>query len=269
MKSVTANGLLFLQFPHLTEFEGLIHAVTTRRGGISAGPFASLNLGLNTGDVFHVVRQNRRKVLSTLGWKPEALLSPVQIHGNRVVTVTQALGTGSIGDTDLGLGGCDGLLTREKGLVLMIKVADCFPVFLYDPVAEAIGLIHAGWRGIANGIITRAIEAMAVSFRCKPVHIAAGIGPGIGSCCFVVGEDVRVAFEKHNQSNAFPQTNGDERFYCDLKKIIFAELLSCGLREERIRAADACTCCDEALFYSHRRDNGKTGRMAALIGLRG
>jgi len=191
------------------------------------------------------------------------------VHGNNVVTITKAFGSGEIGDSDLGLRGADGLLTGVKDLLLMIKVADCFPVFLYDPVKQAIGLIHAGWRGTAAGIVPKAIEKMVGSFGSKPEHIVAGIGPGIGSCCFIVGEDVREAFRKYNARTAFLNTYDDEKLHCDLKKMIATELLSGGLQEERIAAADACTCCNEMVFYSHRRDNGKTGRMAAVIGLRG
>ena len=268
MKLVTKNGLPLLQFPQLEKHEGLFHAVTTRQGGISTGPFTSLNLGLNTGDVSHHVLHNRRKVLSALGWKPESLISPIQIHGNRVVTVTQGFSGRGTGDIDLGFGGADGLLTREKGLMLMIKVADCFPVFLYDPLKKAIGLIHAGWRGAASGIITSGIEAMGASFGCKPENIEAGIGPGIGTCCFVVGADVREAFKKQNLGTAVLRTDEGKRLHCDLKQVISRELLTCGLRKDNIGTADACTCCNEALFYSHRRDNGKTGRMAVLIGLR-
>jgi YfiH family protein len=269
VKPITQNGLPLLQFPHLAKHEGLFHAVTTREGGVSTGPFTSLNLGLNTGDVSQHVLRNRRKVLSALGWKSESLISPIQIHGKSVVTVTQNLSGRGTGDSDLGLGGADGLVTREKGLMLMIKVADCFPVILYDPLEKAIGLIHAGWRGAASGIITEGIAAMVASFGCKPENIEAGIGPGIGACCFVVGEDVREAFKQQNLGDDVLQTDEGKRLHCDLKKIISRELLTGGLKKGSIGIAAACTCCNGGLFYSHRREKGKTGRMAALIGLKG
>jgi YfiH family protein len=269
VKRVTIKGLDLLQFPHLAAGENLLHGITTRKGGLSKGPFSSLNLGLNTGDSPDDVMQNRKEVLSALGWKPESLVSPVQIHGTRVATVTQSSRGKGWGDSDLGFGGADGMITREAGLLLMIKVADCLPVFFFDPFEKAIGLIHAGWRGAANGIVTKAIEAMVASFQCKPEHTMAGIGPGIGPCCFIVGDDVREAFGNQSGADAFSRTDADSRFHFDLKETILRELLSCGLREENIGTAEECTCCKEELFYSHRRDRGTTGRMAALIGLRG
>ena len=149
----------------------------------------------------------------------------------------------------------------------MIKVADCIPVFLYDPASPAISLIHAGWRGTANGIILQGVSAMKSSFGTKPKTIKAGIGPGIGACCYVVKEDVREAFLKQKLDNSVWKIDADKKIFLDLKKAIFLELIKCGLNKDNIEVASECTSCNPDLFFSHRRDKGQTGRMAAVMGL--
>ena len=269
MELATINGLPFVQFPQMKNFAGLVHAVTTRQGGISKSPFASLNLGLNTGDIAYNVLRNQRKLLKAFGWRPQSVVTPVQVHGNKVITVTQDYKNKGESCVNSDLFGVDGLVTKKKELMLMIKVADCFPVFFYDPEKQAIGLVHAGWRGVAGGIIKRGIKAMTESFSSKPQNIKVGIGPGIDKCCYIVGNNVREAFRKNRVSGHIWRTDENKNLYLDLKKTIFLELIGAGLRKENIWVTSECTSCNRVFFFSHRRDHGKTGRMAALIGLKG
>ena len=233
MHLVNKNGIPLLQFPHFKTFEKVFHAFTTRQGGSSKVPFESLNLGFNTGDVFQRVLLNRKKLLSSLGWRLDSVVTPNQVHGNQVVLVTQELKDKGAFDHESVLHGMDGLITRAKGIILMIKVADCIPVFLYDPERQAIGIIHAGWRGTANGIINRGIKVMIDSFGSKPGNIQAGIGPGIGKCCYQVGKDVWNAFRgRGNRDSSIWRTEKGKKLYLDLKKAIFLELIGSGLKNE-------------------------------------
>src|SRR4030042_78331 len=193
MELINHTGLPLLQFSHFKNIDGLVHGATTRKGGVSDGPFFSLNLGTQTGDDPHRVFCNRNKLLSHLNWDSPSVVIPNQVHGKNVVLITKERWNNDTTPHGLVLSGVDGLTTKEKGVLLMIKVADCIPVFLYDPANPAISLIHAGWRGTANGIIAQGIGAMRTYFGTKPKTIQAGIGPGIGGGCFGGQRGVRAA----------------------------------------------------------------------------
>jgi len=269
MELILKNGLPLLQFSHLARYERMVHAVTTRQGGVSEGPFASLNLGINIGDDFERVYLNRKKVLSALGWESALMVTSVQVHGNEVVVVDKALTTREASGREKTLCGVDGLITKEKGILLTIKVADCFPVFLYDPERHAIGLLHAGWRGTAQSIIRRGLKGMADAYGTEPKNLQAGIGPGIGQCCYHVGREVREAFGHDSAlDTCFSESCQRTSSQFDLRKAICQELVGCGVKKEKISIATECTSCSQELFFSHRRDKGRTGRMMAVIGLR-
>jgi YfiH family protein len=267
MELINHTGLPLFQFFHFKNIDGLVHGVTTRKGGVSEGPFFSLNLGTQTGDDPQRVFCNRDKLLSHLSCAPSSVVIPNQVHGKNVVVITKERWGIDSAPHGLVLSGVDGLTTKEKGVLLMIKVADCIPVFLYDPASPAISLIHAGWRGTAAGIIAHGVDALEASFGTKPTTIKAGIGPGIGACCYEVKEDVREAFLNHKSDNSVWKIDADKKIFLDLKKAIFLELINCGLTQKNIETAPECTSCNPELFFSHRRDKGKTGRMAAVMGL--
>ncbi|MFH0814118.1 MAG: peptidoglycan editing factor PgeF [Pseudomonadota bacterium] len=273
MDLVIKNGLPLLQFSHLNDFTELVHAVTTRQGGVSEGPFESLNLGFNTGDLPPQVLRNRRKVFWALGWEEAPVAIPTQVHGNQVVLVNHTFRSKQPPDPGVPLAplrGVDGLITREEGILLLIKIADCYPLFLYDPENHAIGLLHAGWRGTAAGIVSCGIKKMMESFGTKPENIRAGIGPGIGACCYQVGKEVWEAFKRRNGfDNSIWKTGERGSLYLDLRKALYLELIGCTVKKEYIGITSECTACNKELFFSYRRDNGKTGRMAALIGIKG
>jgi YfiH family protein len=257
MELINHTELPLLQFSHFKNIDGLVHGVTTRKGGVSEGPFFSLNLGTQTGDDPHRVFCNRNKLLSHLNWDSPSVVIPNQVHGKNVVLITKERWNNDTAPHGLVLSGVDGLTTKEKGVLLMIKVADCIPVFLYDPASP----------GTANGIIAQGIVAMKTYFGTKPKTIQAGIGPGIGGCCYEVKEDVREAFLKQKLDNSVWKMGADKKIFLDLKKAIFLELIKCGLNKDNIEVASECTSCNPDLFFSHRRDKGQTGRMAAVMGL--
>jgi polyphenol oxidase len=198
---------------------------TTRRGGVSEGPYASLNPGLWTDDDASRVRSNRERVRAEVG--VERLAQGRQVHGTRVVVDGQ------------GIEEADGQVISDPGVGAMVLVADCLPVALAGP--ERVGVVHAGWRGLAAGVLEQGVAA------CRA--LAAAIGPGIGPCCYEVGDDVRAVF-------------GTSERTLDLKAIARARLEAAGVRD--IHDCGLCTSCDAERFFSHRRDRGLTGRQAGL-----
>jgi polyphenol oxidase len=245
---------------------GVRAAFTLRRGGVSAPPFDTLNLGLHTGDGPEAVAENRRRVRRTLQLPAEPVWLQ-QVHGAQVLRLATA---------ELRGGGqrspptADGAVTRERGQVCAIQVADCIPVLLAALDGSAVGAAHAGWRGLASGVLAGAVRALgAVSG--EHSGIVAWLGPAIGAAHFEVGEEVHAAFSKSAvaRGEAPPPTeafvrNARGRWQCDLAAIARGQLVSLGVRE--VYGGTWCTYADAARFFSYRRD-GRCGRMAALIWL--
>ena len=204
---------------------------TTRRGGVSEGPYASLNLGLWTEDEPDRIRENRERVRHEAGAK--RLAQGRQVHGTRVAVESDTVEE------------ADGQVTARPGVAPMVLTADCLPVALVAP--EAVGMLHAGWRGLAGGILGEGVAALR---GLGAGRIAAAIGPGAGPCCYTVGDEVRRAL----------RTTGAT---ADLKAIARAQLTAAGVDE--VHDVGLCTICsDPCLFFSHRRDQGVTGRQAGV-----
>ncbi|HSJ54347.1 MAG TPA: peptidoglycan editing factor PgeF [Anaerolineae bacterium] len=276
MRRQVSHGLVTYQFEH-PAFAGIEHAVFTRLGGVSRGPLASLNVGRSVGDDPAAVDENLRRVYAHLGLAAGQVVTPWQVHGNRVVAVSGHDGGQVVPNAD-------GLVTATPGLALLLRFADCQPILLYDPEHHALGLVHAGWRGVAQGTAIRAVEAMQASFGTRPGALVAGLGPAIGPCCYVVGDEVAAAMgyalpdwrrvmqplpASEAESNA--QADGSEggtawRF--DLPAANAQQLTAAGVAN--IEQADLCTATHSDEFYSHRASNGQTGRFAvvAFLGLR-
>lgn len=234
---------------------------STRHGGISQGPFASLNLGFHTGDFPARVAANRRILYSILGLKEEQTFTTRQVHGNRVFVIKDR--------RDLALKGlveADAQATALKGVALTGFFADCLAVYLYDPVGDVIGLAHAGWRGTVSGIARKCLEAMRQHFGSEPERCFAALSPAAGPCCYEVGEVVADAVRK-----VFPEEwgvllpAGAGRWKLDLWRANFEMLHEIGLKRENITVSRLCTICRQDLFFSYRGSGGTTGRMAALL----
>jgi len=198
---------------------------TTRRGGVSEGPYASLNLGLWTDDAADRVQCNRERI------REQAAVARFaqgrQVHGTRVVVDADAPQE------------ADGQVTTARDVAAIVLAADCLPVALAGPAA--VGVVHAGWRGLAAGVVEAGVAATSA--------LAAAIGPGIGPCCYEVGDDVRAVF-------------GTSAPTLDLKAVARARLAAAGVHE--VHDCGLCTACDAERFFSHRRDRGLTGRQAGL-----
>lgn len=245
--------------------DGLVHGFSTRRGGVSTGPYESLNVGLYSGDDLSRVVANREILFQDAGVPLDWAVFARQVHGTAVAVVgVKERGAGAR-DPDGAIGAFDGMITGEAGVILTAMGADCPPVYFFDPVKRAVGIVHAGWRGVAGGVAGAAVRALAEQCGSRPEHLLAAVGPGIGPCCFEVGDDVADAFRQAGLAGAL-RKEGD-RWRADLTGALRHQLQALGLKPERVRAADECTRCRGDLFFSYRRQRGAVGSMVAWIGL--
>ncbi|HEX7279237.1 MAG TPA: polyphenol oxidase family protein [Solirubrobacterales bacterium] len=219
---------------------GATAAFSTRLGGVSEPPFDHLNLGLSTDDTEEAVVENRRRLAAALGFEVDQIVFARQVHGTRLLD-HRTEGHG-------GLVEADGHLISEPGTAPLVFVADCLPVALAGP--GGVAMVHAGWRGLAGGILAAAADAVEAK--------VAAIGPGIGPCCYEVGEEVLSAFADLGEGVA-------EGRMLDLPEAARRSLASAGV--ERTESAGLCTSCEKELFFSHRRDRGHTGRQAGTAWL--
>jgi YfiH family protein len=220
--------------------------ITTRNGGRSTGPYASMNLGLRVGDDPEIVETNRRLLKALLPAAPKWLN---QVHGTRVVNAE------SIADPVE----ADASIATSAGCVSVVMVADCLPILITDRIGSIVAVAHAGWRGLAAGIIENTIRAIEA----RPEHLLAYLGPAIGPSAFEVGDEVRDAFiavDRAAQAAFRPRQPG--KWLADLFLLARQRLAKAGL--VNVYGGGQCTYSDPARFFSHRRDK-VSGRMAALI----
>jgi YfiH family protein len=235
---------------------GLRHAFLTRLGGVSQKPFSSLNLGSTVGDDPDAVKENHWRVYTTFNFQATQVVSPYQVHQNHVVRVSSQDGGTIIPSTDA-------LITNKPGLVLLLRFADCVPVLLYDPVHHAAGLVHAGWRGLAAGVIPACVQAMKQEFGTQPHNLWAGIGPAICQKHYPVNLDVIDAISITVPNSAHIAGQIADQWHADLPGTADAQLHN--LNIQRISHAAMCPACHTAEWYSHRAESGKTGRFGVFV----
>lgn len=251
----TANGIVWCQFESL-EGNGLTHAFLTRLGGASGPPYATLNLGHTVGDNLAAVEENHRRVLTALGLRREQVVSPHQVHGTYVRPVFRAHG-GSVQPAT------DGLLTAVPGVALLLRFADCVPLVLFDARRRAVGLVHAGWNGVAGNIAAAAVGAFARYAGSRPQDLWAGLGPAIGPCCYRVGAEIAASVARACPVGAEVVRRRDDGLYLDLPGAVRAQLAAAGVRQ--VEMSEVCTACHTAEWFSHRAEGGRTGRFGALV----
>lgn len=228
--------------------------MSTRNGGVSQGPFESLNLGRSAGDSAAAVDENRRRFAAELGAAPHWMS---QVHGTRVLRLAASR-------EDIATG-ADAAITTEPGVACSVMVADCLPVLLAAPGGTGVGAAHAGWRGLAAGVLEACVTALAEAARCRPAELVAWLGPCIGPRRFEVGEEVLSAFGGGPRFVERRRADGALRWLADLPGLATDRLHRAGLTQ--ISASGLCTVENDSRFFSYRRD-GVTGRMAAAIWLR-
>jgi purine-nucleoside/S-methyl-5'-thioadenosine phosphorylase / adenosine deaminase len=235
---------------------GATAAFSTRVGGVDEPPFDSLNLGVLVDDESDAVAENRRRLADALGRAPERIAIGHQVHGADLATHSQPALRCSLSayNTDKeqrkldDLPAVDGHVTARPDLALLVFVADCLPIALSGP--GGVAMLHCGRRGLAAGIVAKGAEAIGATH--------AAIGPGIGPCCYEVGGDVLDAFSGLGEGVAAAHM-------LDLREVAHRLLLRAGVDE--VESAGLCTSCESDLFFSHRRDAGRTGRQAGLVWL--
>ncbi len=225
-------------------------AMSTRIGGVSPEPLG-MNLSYHVGDDPVNVRENRRRFFDAIGIHAERVAFAGQCHSNRVVIVHAA---------DV-IPRCDGLLTDRPGIALAISVADCLPLFVFDPVRNGIAAIHAGWRGTAAHIALITVTKMTDHFGSTPSDLVAFIGPCAGVCCYEIGEEVADQLDERCIESR------DAKIFADLKQANFTQLVASGIVPSNIEVSDDCTICDGERYHSYRREKEKSGRMLGVITL--
>lgn len=239
---------IFEQFPDLLALE------TTRHGGLSQKPYASLNLGFNSGDDLELVTQNRKLLYDRLGIREKRVIYSNQIHKDHILVATRC------GAYD----GYDALITQNKNAYLNITVADCTPILIYDPVEKVVAAIHAGWKGTVAQLVAKTIQRMERTFKTKAKNCFAYVGTCIDERSFEVDIDVAQEF-------TYPFKRYDahkKKFFVDLKGANKAQLLNSGIPENQIEVSPYSTVLHNQDFFSYRKEKGKTGRMIALIGMK-
>jgi len=241
--------MAFVRAPNLS----VPHAFTTRAGGVSGGPFESLNLGLSSGDDPAPVAENRRRVLSAFGTDENSACAFSQVHGSRVLT-----GRPSWFEEE-----ADAVVTDQPGLLLVVSTADCLPVLFHDPVTGAVGAAHCGWRGTLAGVAGATLTKLTALYGTDPTDVRVAFGPAITAPNYQVGPEVAAAFQDAGFRAVTPDGSGS--FLLDVASANRAQLLRGGVKPDNLWESGLCTYGDPARFYSHRRDRGQTGRHWAVI----
>jgi YfiH family protein len=259
-----AADVPYLTFAGLADEPRLAHGVSTRAGGVSDGPYASLNLSLTVGDERERVLENRRRLASAIASAPLDLYGARQVHGASVAVVDTA-----VRPEVLARESYDILLSGAPGRLLFLKFADCTPVLLWDPEHAWVGLAHAGWRGTAVNAAATAVRALVGAAGSRPPVLWAAIGPAIGGCCYEVGPEVAEAVGAAvPQPAAVLRPGRQGKSFLDLAAANRQQLLAAGVAPERVLLAGRCTACEVTTFFSHRALGYPAGRFAVVAGVR-
>jgi hypothetical protein len=255
----TESGVVFYRSPLLHSI-GIPHAFSTRVGGISPAPFDSLNLGNPNGcdiqDDYARIWDNYRLLQRAAGCDEDKPCRVHQVHGPVVVRVRR----GEAFDTAVK---ADALVSDDPSRVMSVRVADCVPVLIASSAGDRVAAIHAGWRGVIAGAAVAALRELAGD--AAETDFVAAVGPCIGYDAFQVGQDVLQEFARVFGPDAPCRPAGAGKGYVDLRQAVRRQLIDAGIPGQQIDMTDRCTYRDRDEFYSHRRDNGVTGRMAAVI----
>ena len=253
----------FIRAPNLP----VVHGFSTRLGGVSPAPFASLNLGLSSGDSPENVAANRQRVLQALGSSAQQACAFHQVHSAKVVEASASWFEQE----------ADAAVSNNPELLLIISTADCLPILFYDPASGAVGAAHCGWRGTVARITSEVITTMQRCYGTDPAQLRMAMGPAISGGCYQVGAEVidaaraaglgsEVYWPDSEEAEAAAEAvDGQPRFRFDLLAANRALALAQGVKASHIWQSSHCTYRDAELFYSYRRDRGVTGRHWAVV----
>ncbi len=265
----------YLTFPMLDQIPCIKHIFSTRLGGVSEGMFSSMNLSYTRGDRKTAVDENFHKIADIFDVNKEQFVCSDQTHTTNIRIVTKEdAGKGVTRKRDFS--NIDGLITKEKGLVLSTFYADCVPLYFVDPIEEVIALSHSGWKGTVGKIGKITVDKMVEHFGCKRENILAAIGPSICKECYEVSADVieevqKTVLEmecKQDMIRQIAEEKSNHKFQLDLWKLNWFILTSAGILPEHIQVTDICTCHNPDYLFSHRASEGKRGNLGAFLMLR-
>jgi len=261
------GDLIYLTIPSFEETGLVKHGFSTRQGGVSRPPYQSLNLGLKKEDDRASVIENYKIFCAALGIEPENLVASDQVHEDHIhVATCEDRGKGIFRESDIKA--IDALITRDRQVALVTYYADCVPLFFLDVRTPAVGLAHAGWRGTVSKIGQKTVLKMMEEFGSKPEDILVGIGPCINSCCYEVDAPVISRLkEAFSYWDELVTEAGESKWKLDLVLSNRKQLEEVGVCPHNITESGFCTSCRNDIFFSHRKDKGKTGSLAAVIQL--
>lgn len=267
-KAVNKNGVVYLTIPAFEETGMVKHCFTTRIGGVSEGIYDSLNTSIIKEDPMENVRKNLDLVCSAVGIDYTRLVFSDQTHGDNIkAVIKEDVGKGLTLPNDII--NADGLMTNVPGIPLITFYADCVPLFFLDTRNKAMAVAHSGWKGTVLKIGAKTVRRMGEAYGTKPGDCLVGIGPSIGPECFEVGPEVAQEFKDNFDNWAeFIEPFGAGKYKIDLWKVNKLMLMELGIPEENISISGLCTKCNEDMFFSYRRDNGRTGSLSAIMELR-
>jgi len=243
---------------HTSRLLPVEHGFTTRQGGVSEGPYRSLNLSFSVGDQPERVAENIRAVAAVAKVLPYQIQTAKQVHGDRVL---EDLAPNPDSELTSVCGDADALWTSSPGAAVAVRVADCVPILLVDPVARRVAAVHSGWRGAELKIAARAVKTLEA--RGSPAsRLLAAIGPSIRACCYAVSSALAARFAAKFGPQVLRSSAG--RQHLDLARAVHDTLRESGVREGNIDLLEGCTSCLPGDFFSHRRDEGVTGRQMAF-----
>lgn len=258
-----------LQMDALAQLSWLRYGFTSRHGGVSEGPYRSLNLGLGTQDVPEHVHENRGRLGAAMGMAPSDWAMGNQVHEARV-GVVRRLHSESGGEVGR-FPRTDALVTDRHGILLVVLMADCVPIMIVDPVHRAVGVAHAGWRGTVARIGVETLRVMTATYGTRAEECIVAIGPSIGPCCFEVGSEVSHIFQQEFSADAGSIVRGAStaggKSHVNLWQANKLPLVEAGVLSENVGVSGLCTCCSPDQLFSHRASGGVTGRLGAAVGI--
>ena len=263
------NHVPYIQFKNLSATGIVKHGFSTRKGGVSAGIFSSMNLNFKRGDNPDAVMENYRRMAAALNMRVEDMVLSDQTHTTNVRVITEEdRGKGILKPQDYS--DVDGMITNVPGIVLVTSYADCVPLYFVDPVRKAIGLSHSGWKGTVGHIGQKTVWKMHEVYGSEPKDIVAAIGPSICQSCYEVSDDVAEAFRANftaDEAADILLDKGNGKYQLDLWKANWYVLTDAGILPEHLSVTDLCTACHPDLLWSHRKTNGQRGGLSAFLSL--
>lgn len=224
-------------------------------GGVSEAPFDKMNLGFSSGDHRETILKNRELFFGSLGIDENKIATSKLVHGNKVLVANEPIHAE----------GYDAVITNKPRIFAVVSIADCTPVLIYDTRHKAVAAVHAGWRGTAAGITRETLVTMQKEYNTKGEDCLAFIGACISERSFEVGEEVAVQFDE-----SFKKFDSSrQKYFVDLKAANKKQLTDFGVLPQNIEVSEYCTVINNDLFYSYRKEKGRTGRMLVVIGMKG